>query len=192
MKRSKVFQETRRAFWSQIAEGASTEAAAQSVGVANGAGRRWFSQAGGMSPVDLNPPSGRYLSCSERETIALGRAGGLGIREIARSLGRAPSTVSRELRRNRTIKRPVTYRALVAQEKADARARRPKPSKLASNPRLCEEVQARLTRRLSPQQIVAELCLDFPEDEQMRISHESIYRSLYVQGRGELQRELTR
>src|SRR5882757_3544845 len=192
MVRTRVFTETHREFWRLIARGASTDSASEQVGVAKSAGRRWFVNAGGMSPIELHEPVGRYLSCVERETIALQLAAGSGVRQIARLIGRSPSTVSRELWRNRIIKRPVCYRALSAQEKADARARRPKPSKLAADPRLHAEVQARLTRRLSPEQIVAELREDFPEDEGMRISHESIYRSLYVQGRGELRRELTR
>lgn len=192
MIRPKVFTETRREFWRLIAQGLSSEMAGASVGVSHTASRRWFSNAGGMSPVCLNELSGRYLSRQERETIGLRHAAGRGVREIAREIRRHPSTVSRELRRNRTIKRPVAYRPLVAQEKADARARRPKPSKLASDARLQHEVQIRLSRRLSPQQIVASLREDFPEDERMRISHESIYRSLFVQGRGELRRELAR
>jgi IS30 family transposase len=190
--RTKVFTETHREFWRLIAAGIPTEDVADSMGVSRTAAKRWFADAGGMSPIELQDPIGRYLSLTERETIALEWAAGASMRQIAKRIGRAPSTVSRELWRNRIIKRPVHYRAIPAQEKANARARRPKPSKLATNPRLCEEVQARLARRLSPQQIVAELHLDFPEDEHMRISHESIYRSLYVQGRGELKRELTR
>jgi IS30 family transposase len=187
-----VFTETRREFWRLIAAGVPTERAAEVLGVSKTAGKRWFTNAGGMSPIELHEPAGRYLSRHERETIALELAGGSGVRQIARVIGRSPSTVSRELWRNRIIKRPVCYRAFAAQEKADARARRPKPSKLASDPLLHAEVQARLARRLSPEQVCAQLREDFPEDERMRISHESIYRSLYVQGRGELRRELTR
>jgi IS30 family transposase len=145
-----------------------------------------------MSPVELDEPSGRYLSADERETIALETAGGKGVREIARMLGRDASTVSRELRRNTSPRRPRAYRGLLAQRKAEQRARRPKLSKIAANPRLHEVVQAKLTEKLSPEQIAAELRCEFPDDPSMHVSHEAIYRSLYVQGRGELRRELAR
>ena len=145
-----------------------------------------------MTPVELCEPSGRYLSADERETIALETAAGKGVREIARLLGRDPSTVSRELRRNVSVKRPQRYRPRLAQHKAEQRGRRPKPSKIAANPRLREVAQAKLTDRLSPEQIAVELRQEFPDDPSMHLSHEAIYRSLYVQGRGELRRELTR
>jgi IS30 family transposase len=144
-----------------------------------------------MAPLSLLP-SDRYLSLAEREEIALGLARGASIRAIARELGRSPSTISREVRRNGRVRHPGGYRALIAQAKADQAAKRPKTSKLAADERLRNEVQAQLVRRLSPCQIVAQLREDFPQDDQMRISHESIYRSLYVQGRGELRRELTK
>jgi IS30 family transposase len=119
-------------------------------------------EAGGIIPDDLDGGCGRYLSLAEREEIALGRAQGLSIRAIAARLGRAPSTVSRELRRNRTIRQTgrgrgscsgIRYRAGLAQTKAEARARRPKPRKLAMNAVLCARVQAGLTKRWSPEQI---------------------------------------
>ena len=153
----------------------------------------WFAEAGGMSPIRLSEPSGRYLSIQEREEIAAGRAAGLGIGEIAWMLGRAPSTVSRELARNcpaQSRGHHYPYRAVLAQHKAEARARRPKPSKLASCPRLRDEVQTRLKKKLSPEQISARLRRDFPDDPEMRVSHEAIYQALYVQGRGALRREL--
>jgi IS30 family transposase len=183
---------TRRRFWREIAVGSSTERAARAAGVSFDAGKRWFADAGGMSPIELVEPSGRYLSAEERETIALETAAGKGVREIARVLGRAPSTVSRELRRNLSPRRPRAYRGLLAQHKAEQRARRPKPSKIAANPRLAEVVQAKLIDKLSPEQIAVELRQEFPDDPSMHVSHEAIYRSLYVQGRGELRRELTR
>ena len=97
-------QEHRRRFWALVAEGLSSEDAAMSVGVSQPVGFRWFREAGGMAPSHLSrrsgPPSGRYLSFVEREEMALLRARDLGVCEIARRLGRAPSTVSRELRRN--------------------------------------------------------------------------------------------
>lgn len=147
-----------------------------------------------MSPVSLDEPSGRFLSLTEREEIAVGLASGQSIRQIAAGLGRAPSTISREVRRNASS--PVRgagrgYRAVQAQARSEQRGRRPKPRKLAMHPRLRQEVQARLERRCSPEQIAARLAVDFADDEQMRISHETIYRALYVQGRGALRRELT-
>ena len=170
----------------------STESAANAAGVSLDRGRTWFAQAGGMSPMELREPVGRYLSVTERETFGLENAAGKGVREIARLTGRHPSTVSRELRRNASVRRPRSYRPLLAQHKAEVRAQRPKPSKIASNPRLKAEVQKRLDDKLSPAQISVELREAFPDDESMQVSHESIYRSIYVQGRGELRRELAK
>jgi IS30 family transposase len=177
-----------------------------------------------MPCVTLAAPSGRYLSFAEREEIAILRAGGCGVREIARQLGRSPSTISRELRRNSATRSGgFEYRATTAQWHADLRGRRPKPAKLAVNPELRRYVQDRLAgivqrpdgiavdgpevrwtgrrrgrrtdrrwaRSWSPEQISNRLRLDFPDDESMRVSHEAIYQSLYVQGRGALRRELT-
>lgn len=89
-----------REFWRLIAQGKSTEDAAAAIGVSVPVGSRWFRHAGGMPPVSLTEPTGRYLSFSERGELALLRAGGLGVRAIAREMGRDPSTISRELRRN--------------------------------------------------------------------------------------------
>src|SRR5919112_999082 len=88
-----------RAFWRVVATGVTTEDAAAAVGVASAVGCRWFRHRGGM-PIDVTPASGRYLSFSEREEIALLRTDGEGVRVIARRLGRDPATISRELRRN--------------------------------------------------------------------------------------------
>ena len=178
-------------FWRLIAEGVSTEAAADAIGVARSIGKRWFVEAGGMSPIALAEPAGRYLSLAEREEIALGLAKDLSYREIGRLIGRPASTVSREVARNTGVRRPCTYRAVLAQHKAEARARRPKPTRLELNPVLREVVQVMLDGGCSPEQISGRLELDFPDDLEMRMSHEAIYRSIYVQGRGELRRELT-
>ena len=108
-------------------------------------GVRWFRESGGMPTVTQAPLSGRYLSFAEREAIALWRATGCGVREIARRLGRSPSTISRELRRNAATRGGrLDYRASTAQWHAELRARRPKPAKLAVNARLREYVQDRL------------------------------------------------
>ena len=177
-----------------------------------------------MPPLSLATPSARYLSFEEREEIALLRAEGCGVREVARRLGRSPSTISRELRRNAATRGGgFAYRATTAQWHADLRARRPKPAKLVVNPVLREYVQDRLSGTVqrpdgvavagpdvpwigrrhghradrrwgtswSPEQISNRLRLDFPDDASMRVSHEAIYQSLYVQGRGALRRELT-
>ena len=182
----------RRRFWRLIAAGASTEAAAGAVGVARETAGKWFIEAGGMAPLSLAEPKGRYLSLQEREEIALDRAAGLGVREIARRLNRSPSTISRELDRGCLTRRPRgRYRATLAQARAEARARRPKPAKLTVHPRLRDWVADKLENlQWSPEQIARRLRLDFPDDESMRISPEAIYQSLYVQGRGALRREL--
>ena len=138
-------RQTRRAFWERIAAGLSSEDAAQACGVSQPLGPRWFREAGGMPPTILAPLSGRYLSFSEREEIALLRAQQYGVREIARRLGRSPSTISRELRRNAATRGgTLQYRATVAQWKAERAARRPKVTMLAHNTRLQAYVQARL------------------------------------------------
>jgi len=170
------------------------------------------------------PPSGRYLSFAEREELAILRAQGRGVREIARHLGRAAATISRELRRNAATRSGgLEYRATTAQWHAERAARRPKTARLAVHAALRTYVQDRLAgmvaapggavvlgpavpwkgrrhgprqarrwaKAWSPQQIAQRLRLDFPKDATMRISHEAIYQSLYVQGRGALRRELT-
>src|SRR5215208_2124089 len=185
-----------RAFWRLIAQGKRTEEAALESGVSTPVAVRWFRHAGGMPPLSLAEPTGRYLSFSEREEIALLKAQGRGVREIARELRRDPGTISREVR--------------------------PKLAKLAGNPRLQDYVHTRLSGQLqrpdgtvvagppttwkglnkphradrrwatawSPEQISQRLVLDFPDDVDMRISHEAIYQALYIQGRGALKREL--
>ncbi len=133
-------------FWLAIADGFTTTVAAELAGVSEPVGVRWFRNGGGMPDVTFAPLSGRYLSFEEREEIALLRAQGIGIRTIARRLGRSPSTVSRELRRNvATRGGKLEYRPSVAQWKAEMLARRPKTAKLAADPRLREYVQARLS-----------------------------------------------
>ena len=134
-----------REFWRLIATGITTVESAEAVGVSWPVGFRWFRHAGGMPPLSLEEPSGRYLSFAEREEIALLRAKDLGVREIARRIGRDPGTISRELRRNAATRggEPV-YRALVGQWKAQQAAKRPKTAKLVANEVLREYVQERL------------------------------------------------
>ena len=213
-----------RQFWRLIATGITSAEAALKAGVSVPVGARWFRHAGGMSPISLAEPTGRYLSFEEREEIALLRAKQIGVREIARRIGRDPATISRELRRNAATRSgKQEYRALVAQWKSQQAAKRPKTAKLVENQRLRDYVQDRLAGNVvrpdgsivagptpapwkglnkahradrrwatawSPEQISHRLKVDFPDDESMRISHEAIYQSLFIQGRGALTREL--
>lgn len=143
-------RDQRQRFWVEIAKGASTEDAAIAVGVASAVGSRWFREAGGMRPISLAPSSGRYLTLSEREEIALLKAKGCGVREIGRRVERSASTISRELRRNAATRADSTgYRVITAQWHADRRARRPKVSKLAKNERLRDYVQERLAGKIA-------------------------------------------
>lgn len=138
-------RETERRFWEQIATGITSEKAAEAVGVSQAVGARWFRHNGGMPLSMLRPVSERYLSFAEREEIRLLSCQGVGVREIARRIGRSASTVSRELRRNAATRcGRLEYRASVAQWKAELVARRPKRSKLVTNPRLHAYVQDRL------------------------------------------------
>ena len=182
-----------RQFWRLIAQGVSTEDAAGSVGVSETTGDRWFGQAGGMSPYELCEPSGRYLSWVEREEIVILHAQRLSEAEIGRRLGRNRSTINRELTRNAQRNRRDRYRATSAQSQAEQRARRPKVAKLAACEPLRTYVADKLScdERWSPEQISARLRVKFPDDEGMQVSHEAIYQSLYVQGRGALRRELS-
>src|SRR5664279_1546612 len=136
-------------FWKAIARGHTSEDAGGIAGVSPAVGNRWFRQCGGMPPSNLAPsapePTGRYLSFFEREQIALARARGEGVREIARQLGRSASTISRELRRNAATRGGgLEYRAHTAQWHAARAAMRPKPAKLLTNPLLRSYVQDRL------------------------------------------------
>ncbi len=138
-------REVERLFWREIVKGLSSDDAAVAVGASQAAGSRWFRERGGMPTFMLDRPSGRYLSFQEREEIAILNGQGVGVREIARRLGRAPSTISRELRRNAATRGgKLEYRASVAQWKAELIARRPKTAKLAVNEQLRSYVQERL------------------------------------------------
>jgi IS30 family transposase len=138
-------RDVERLFWHEIAKGLSSEEAALAVGASQAAGSRWFRERGGMATFMIKPLSGRYLCFEEREEIALLRAQGAGVREIARRLGRSASTISRELRRNAATRGgKLEYRASVAQWKAELMGRRPKTAKLAADERLRHYVQHRL------------------------------------------------
>ena len=139
------------------------------------------------APFGWEPRAG-CLSIRDRERILVGISRGETLSAIARALGRAPSTVTREVNVNGGRE---GYSAWRAHERAREQARRPKPCKLARG-RLLLEVSRRLEQLWSPQEISQRLALDFPDDPEMRVSHETIYQSLFVQGRGELRRELAR
>jgi IS30 family transposase len=138
-------REHRQLFWRLIAEGFSSEEAGLRAGVSATVGGSWFREGGGMPPISQAPLSGRYLSFAEREEIAILKARNEGVRQIARRLGRDPSTISRELRRNAATRGgSLDYRASTAQWHADRAAQRPKASKLATNDTLHKYVQDRL------------------------------------------------
>ena len=177
-------------FWAALQSGEFITAAAESVGTYRVKGRRWILAENGIRPRRGRDLKGRSLSFPERGEIALGRARGESVRCIARQLGRSPSTVSRELRRN--AGRGSAYRATTAHALAWVRVSRPKPAKLRVNLRLREIVEADLQRRYSPEQIAGRLRVQFPDDPEMWVSTETIYQSLYVQSRGALKRELTK
>ncbi|MGV9725745.1 IS30 family transposase [Nocardia beijingensis] len=207
----------REAFWVLVGGGVGASDAGVQVGASSGTGWRWFAETGGVRPcspgVRSSGPRPR-LSFAEREEIAVGVAAGESIRAIARRLGRAPSTVWREIRAGGTRSRSdsagraryrrkhrfgaaqdgraavVHYRATLAQARAEARARRSRPGKLAGNQTLLAQVQDLLTRCCSPQQITGRLRLEFPDRPEMQVSHETIYKALYLQGRGALRRDL--
>lgn len=144
---------------------------------------------GGVLKVDdWEPSSDKRLSVEERVDIQAGLVRGCSYREIARSLGRAPSTISREVGANGGRN---GYKPLEAHRRARENTRRPKPTKLSVNPELVERVRSDLKKLWSPEQISRRLRAEFNNDPSMSISHETIYKSLYVQGRGELRRELT-
>ena len=141
-----AWREDRVRFWAAIARGLKTEDAATEAGVSSPVAFRWFRHAGGVNPCLSPTVSGRYLSFVEREEIALLRARGVGVREIARRLQRSPSTISRELRRNASTRTwRLEYKASIAQWHAERRARRPKVAKLVTNDRLRTYVQERLS-----------------------------------------------
>ena len=138
-------REEQQRFWQAITRGLSSEEAAVSCGVWPPVGGHWFREGGGMPPISLAPRSARYLSFAEREEIAILSAQGAGVRDIARRLRRAPSTVSRELRRNAATRSGgLAYRASAAQWHRARRAKRPKIATLAANDRLRSYAQDRL------------------------------------------------
>ena len=211
MSRPRPSRDSQRRFWGLIRAGSSVALASADLGVSDRTGQLWMSKAGGMPPLSLAPGSGRHLTLEDREAIYLGLILYSTYTDIARSIGRSISTVTRELSTNRLHprQRPAAptggrvgvrgrpasrpnYSPSIAQQRFEARLARPKPSKIASCPRLAAEVQSRLKTHHSPEQISRRLVTDFPDDLELRVSHETIYQTLYVQSRGGLKRELTR
>jgi IS30 family transposase len=173
--------------WELWRSGNSLRAVARAVGCGEQQLRRFVWSTGGVRPAPRRRAA-RCLSVAEREEISRALSRGDSCRQIGVALGRSHSTVSREVKRNGGR---VRYRALNADRDAWRRARRPKLSKLATSPMLRAVVEQKLELRWSPQQIAAWLSRTYPECEAMRISHETIYLSLFVQSRGALRRELT-
>jgi IS30 family transposase len=174
--------------WDRRRRGESLNSIARHVGRSLEGVRRLVNRTGGVRPRPRTR-SRRELTVAEREEISRGLAAGASCRAIARWIGKAPSTVSREVKRNGGRRR---YRAAEAELATLRRHRRPKPSKLALSPRLQAVVKERLELQWSPEQISAWLNVEFADDPQMQISHETIYLSLYVQSRGTLRKELTK
>jgi IS30 family transposase len=174
--------------WRRYGEGASAAMIARELGFAAPSIAEFIRNAGGIRPRPrcVTP---RMLSLEDREEISRGLAAGESLRCIARQLGRAPSTVSREIARNGG---PSGYRALRADTAARLRAKRPKAARLAADPLLRMIVSDKLAKKWSPEQIAGWLARRYPDRTEMRVSHETIYRSLFVQSRGALRREMTR
>ncbi|MFE4594813.1 IS30 family transposase [Streptomyces laurentii] len=182
-------------------QGYSNKEACRVVGIDERTGQKWRNgrkptgkQRKALLPLGaVAEPSGpsRYLREADRIHIADRLREKATVRAIAAELGRSPSTISREIRRNRHPGSGV-YRSHAAQARADARRPRSKTGKIGQNPELRDFIQARLDIRWSPQQICQALRTQFPDRPEMHVVHETVYQTLYLQGRGELRRELAR
>ena len=177
----------RQELWDRYQRGESLNAIARALGKTSSSIYSHLRPSGGIRPVSRKR-SRLALTSAEREEISRGIVAGQSIREIARTLGRAASTVSREVRRNGGCAR---YRAVEADKSAWDRGRRPKPCKLALNVRLARLVAGKLKMNWSPEQIAGWLKAEYPRDERYHVSHETIYQSLFIQARGALKKELT-
>lgn len=193
----------REVYLQLMQQGYSNRDACQIVGINLRTGRRWrngwHSPPWGSPkpPITVDAPaaeSSRYLREADRVHIADRLREKASIRQIAAELGRSPSTISREIRRNGALwrGRDWTYRPHAAQLRAEQRRPRPKPGKIGQNPELRDFIQDHLERRWSPEQICQALRARFADRPEMHVAHETIYQALYVQGRGELRRELTK
>jgi len=177
----------RQELWDRYQRGESLKAIARALGKRSSSIYNHLRPTGGIRPVPRKR-SRLALTLVEREEISRGLVAQQSIREIARTLGRAASTVSREVRRNGGYCR---YRAVDADKCTWDRGRRPKRCKLALNVRLARLVAAKLKMNWSPEQIAGWLKAEYPRDEQYHVSHETIYQSLFIQARGALKKELT-
>jgi IS30 family transposase len=172
--------------WERWRQGDSLQKIAQLFDRNHSSVERILAETGGICPAQ-RCRSRLSLTLAEREEISRAVAVGKSIRSIAGALKRAPSTVSREIKRNGGV---VTYRANLADQRAWDRARRPKPCKLVMNRKLADVVASKLNLEWSPEQIAGWLKQKYASDEDYHVSHETIYRSLYIQARGALKREL--
>jgi IS30 family transposase len=168
--------EDRKTIWDMREAGVPVKRIAKHLGRQNSSLRKFIADAGGTRPTPRERSDLR-LSLEEREEISRGLAAGYSIRAVAEALGRAPSTVCREVNANGGRRR---YRALVADRAASRRALRPKRAKLAQCRRLRRVVERKLEAKWSPQQISAWLALEYPDRPEMQVSHETIYQSLFV------------
>ena len=182
----KYTKEMRSYIWDRYQAGDSVWSIARSFDRSSSSIHRQLSLTGGIRPPERKR-STHSLSVAEREDISRGLVAGLSIRSIASELGRAPSTISREVNRNGGRS---DYRATQANKNAWDRAQRPKPCKLMRNRRLCQRVESKLRRQWSPEQIAGWLKREYPGDDWNQVSHETIYRSLFIQARGALKKEL--
>src|ERR1700716_2273315 len=176
------------AIWVLRAVGVSEAEIGRRLGLPKRTVSKYLERVGGIRPRSGRRPE-RCLTLAEREEISRGIARGQSARTIGHTLGRSHTTVSREINRCGGRRR---YRAHTAERAAWRRARRPRATKLELCPELRELVIERLRQDHSPQQISGWLRLSYPDNEEMQVSHETIYRALYVQARGSLRRELTR
>ena len=187
----------RERYWLMRSAGVRDEAITVELGVARSTLAIWQQERGGVAPRPKQQPSGRYLSEDDRVVIGMRKAAGWTNAQIAAELGKDPTTIWREVRRNSDPLRSAGHKAreyhpLRAQRRAAKRAERPKQAKLRrdANPDLHDHVQDKLSHKWSPKQIATTLRLEFPDRPDMWVSHETIYQSIYVQSRGALKREL--
>jgi IS30 family transposase len=185
-KRRRYTESERKDLWERWKRGESAAAIGRALDRPQGSIHVELVKTGGIPPRERHR-SRLALTLGEREEISRGIAAGDSSRTIARRLGRAPSTVSREINRNLG---KTSYRAIDADQRAWARAKRPRACKLRLNPKLRRLVAAKLEKDWSPEQIAGFLKDSFPNDQTMHVSHETIYLTLFLQTRGALKREL--
>ncbi len=186
-RRRRYFTDSELAFaWDRWQKGESLNSIARELGRGHSAVQGAFSKSGGIRPAKRRR-SQLALTVAEREEISRGLATGQSLRSIAASLGRAPSTVSREVNRNGGRR---GYRANKAEQAAWHRAHRPKTCKLANNRALARIVAQKLQLQWAPRQIAGWMKRMYPDDENYQVSHETIYKSLFIQARGALKKEL--